>query len=80
MNTRSRTEATTPIKVAHIVTTPSVTIDGGAGPADTFDLAGAAYRVVLGCCTQEETIQNTDNSRRVPAKAKTSVRKKEVIS
>jgi hypothetical protein len=46
----------------------------------TYDLSGTAYRVVVGCCTQEESTKNTSHSRLAPAKATTSVRAKEVIS
>lgn len=81
MSTQSRTESHAPIRVTHVARTPQANITITDDQTDSlFDLSGTAYRVVLGCCTQEETIKNTNHSRRKPAKAKTSIRKKEVIS
>lgn len=81
MNTRSRTDAKAGMRAGHSVTVSGTKTVGDAPSTDAaFDLAGAAYRVVLGCCTKEETIITTDHGRRVPAKAATTVRKKEVIS
>ena len=81
MSTQSRTESHAPIRVTHVALTPQANITIADDQTDSpFDLSGTAYRVVLGCCTQEETIRNTDHSRCKPAKAKTSVRTKEVIS
>lgn len=81
MSTQSRTESHAPIRVTHVGRTPQTTVTIAADPTDNlFDLSATAYRVVLGCCTQEETKRNTNHSRRKPAKAKTLVRKKEVIS
>ena len=81
MNTRSRTDANASVRAGHGAAVPAVKTAGGAPSADTaFDLAGAAYRVVLGCCTKEDTTTITDHSRRMPAKTKTTLRKKEVIS
>jgi hypothetical protein len=47
---------------------------------EPYDLAGATYRVILGCCTQEKSARNTNHRRLAPAKATTTVRAKEVIS
>lgn len=81
MNTRSRTDAKSSLRAGRSATLPAAQVAVGTPSTDpAFDLAGAAYRVVLGCCTQEETTTNTDHSRRVPAKAENPVRKKEVIS
>ncbi len=70
MNAHSPTKANTPIRVNHTGAQQTATGEH----AEAFDLAGTAYRVVLGCCTQELTIRNTDHSRPTPAKAKPSVR------
>lgn len=45
-----------------------------------YDLADTAYRVILGCCTQEESTQLTSRGRLMPAKPTTPVRTKEVKS
>lgn len=81
MNTPSSTKPSAPIQVLHSVRIrPSNIADDTERTDSAYDLSGTAYRVILGCCTQEETIRNTDHSRLAPARAITSVRAKEVIS
>ena len=43
-----------------------------------FDLTETAYRVILGCCKQEDS--NSNCGRLTPAKDATPIRVKEVIS
>jgi hypothetical protein len=81
MTTRPTTRDNPAVRVLH-----SVSIREPKDAACTerleepYDLAGATYRVVLGCCTQEESTRNTNPRRLAPAKATTIVRAKEVIS
>ena len=81
MITPSSTKPSAPIRVLHSARIRQPIIAGDTEQTDgAYDLSGAAYRVILGCCTQEESTKNTNHSRLAPAKATTSVRKKEVIS
>lgn len=69
------------IRITRLARTRQPIIAAGAEQTDgAYDLSGTAYRVVLGCCTQEESTKNTNQSRLAPAMAITSVTEKEVIS
>ena len=81
MITPSSTKHSTPIRDLRSARIRQFNIASDTERTDgVYDLSGAAYRVVLGCCTQEESTRNTDHSRLAPAKATTSVTVKEVIS
>ena len=81
MTTPSHPKPSVPIRVTHSVKIHPPESDAGAGLAEQpYDLSGSAYRVILGCCTQEESTKNISRRRQMPAQTTTPIRKKEVIS
>ena len=81
MTTRPSTGDKPAIRVRHSVSIRESNDAASTQKQDVpYDLGSATYRVVLGCCTQEETTKNTNRRRFAPAKTKTPVRVKEVIS
>ena len=81
MTTPSLTKRAPSIHVLHTTRIRNSNNAEGAERIDRpYDLAGTAYRVVLGCCTQEDSINQTSRGRLMTAKPTTPVRAKEVKS
>ena len=79
MTTPSLTKQAPNNHVLHTTRIQNLKNTDGAERIDRpYDLDATAYRLIVGCCTQEDSAKQTSRGRRMLAKPITPVRVKEV--